>query len=85
MKVYGGSLDGRSRIIVAANSRAEVRRILTGLGYRVSAYHLAGWWGETANQRELLVASERGSAWRNDDPHKSYGRWVRLVPMEGRQ
>ena len=75
LRVYGWTEEGRHRCIVAAKSRAAVRRAYDcATGLSVSDHHLALYGDWTSNAEELSLALERpgvvfrralrhGSAW----------------------
>lgn len=51
MKVYGGCLDGRNRVIVAAKSLKEAAKLF-GISYHSARLYVS----ETSNEHEITVA-----------------------------
>ncbi|KVN83413.1 hypothetical protein [Burkholderia ubonensis] len=64
LKVFGGLVEHhafpkpnkRTRVIVAAASRAAARRALAAVGITLSDSELRDYWNETGNERELATA-----------------------------
>ena len=61
-KVYGGSLDGRTRLIVKAPSMAAALRALHAAGHHnVSLYYLRVYWSQTWNKDDLAAMADKPS------------------------
>jgi hypothetical protein len=56
MKVFGGCLDGKNRVIVAANSHAQAIRAWQRHYARLSSYYARLHSNETGNDTEIATA-----------------------------
>ena len=68
--VYGGTADGRNRLIVRARSAAQARRFLAAAGRSVTPYYWRRTYCETVNEIELRHANTIGQVWEAIDRHR---------------
>lgn len=63
LKAYGGSLDGRIRVVVIAPSMAGVKRLLDAAGGTVSLHRLREYWSQSWNDYELSLIPQGEGIW----------------------
>ncbi|HET8635504.1 MAG TPA: hypothetical protein VFL96_01500 [Acidobacteriaceae bacterium] len=70
-KVYGGTYDGRHRVIVAASSKKAAYAAICKVWPNISYYYWNGYTSDTGNKTELSVAlSEPGTVFVAKDDYR---------------
>lgn len=84
LKVYGGTYDGRNRVIVAAPNRADALRALNAAGHQMSMHGFREYGSETGNAHEIdVAATSPGTVFRRLDRYgPSAGAFVALTPKD---